>query len=84
MSDINETQYDIYQLQRLNAGLHQLKYLNPEITSNMRLTLPRLDQRANYDATAHNSRQKNNRYQFYIPILILHSSKIAIYNRHPT
>ena len=37
-------------LQRPNAGLHK-KYLNLKITSNMRLTLPHLDQNANYDAT---------------------------------
>ena len=38
----------MYQLQRPNAGLHQLKYLNLQIKSNVRITL---DQNANYDAT---------------------------------
>ena len=33
------------------AGLHQLKYMNLKITSNMRLAPPRMDQNANYDAT---------------------------------
>ena len=84
MPDINGTQYQIYKQQRPNAGLHQLKYLNLKITSNMRFTLPRLDQNANYDATAHNSWQINNSLQFSIPILILYSSEIEIYSIHPT
>ena len=51
MPDINGTQYQIYQLQRPNAGIHQLKYLNLTITSNMRITPCSLDQNADYDAT---------------------------------
>ena len=47
MPDINGTQYRIYHLQRLNAGLHQLKYRHLKITSNMRLTPPHLDQNVN-------------------------------------
>ena len=54
MSDINRAQYQIYQLQRPHVGVHKLKYLNLNITTNMRLTLPRLKQNSNYDATAHN------------------------------
>ena len=79
MSDINLTQYQIYQLQRPNSGLHQLKYLNLNITSNMRLSPPCLDQNVNYDATAHNSWQISNSFQFSIAILILGSSQIEIY-----
>ena len=60
MPDIKRTQYQIYKLQRPNAGLHQTKYLNLEITSNMRITLPRLNQSENYDASAHNFWQINN------------------------
>ena len=60
MPDINGTQYHIYQVQRPNAALHQLKYLSLEITSNMRLTLAHLHQSINYDAKAHNSWQINN------------------------
>ena len=45
--DINGTQYRIYQLQRPNAGLHQLKYPHLKITSKMRLTPPHLDQNVN-------------------------------------
>ena len=55
LTDINGTQYQIYKLQRPNAGLHQMKYLNTEITSYMRLTLPRLDQSANYDDTGYST-----------------------------
>ena len=69
MPDINGTQYRIYHLQRPNAGLHQMKYLNLEITSNMRLTPPHLDQSANYDATAHNTLQINNSL-YYLLIVI--------------
>ena len=72
MPDINGTQYQIYQLQRPNAGLYQ--YLNLKITSNMRLTPPCLDQNANYNATAHNSWQINNSFQFSIPISLVSPS----------
>ena len=41
----------MYQLQRPNAILHQLKYLNLQIKFNVRITLPRLEQNANYNAT---------------------------------
>ena len=84
MPDINGTQYQIYQLQRPNAGLHQIKYLNLKITSKMRLTQPRLDQNTNYHATAQNWWQINNGFQFSIRILIVCSSEIETYNRHPT
>ena len=74
----------IYQLQRPNVSILQLKYLNLKITPNLIFATPRLDQNAYYDATAYNSWQINNSLQFSIPILILCSSEIEIYNRHPT
>ena len=67
-----------------NAGLHQLQYHKLKITSNMRLITHRLVQNANSNVTAHNSWHIYNSFQFSVPILILCSSEIEIYNRHPT